>query len=76
MDTPLLWHIPLSHFNEKVRWALDYKRIPHTRRSMLPGVHQMVLKRKAGTVLSAVVDWPVEGNIIPCPLDLDRCSQL
>src|SRR2546428_1149242 len=31
MDTPLLWHIPLSHFNEKVRWTLDYKRIPHRR---------------------------------------------
>src|SRR4030095_16022213 len=32
MDIPLLWHIPLSHFNEKVRWALDYKRIAHRRR--------------------------------------------
>jgi glutathione S-transferase len=32
MDTPLLWHIPISHFNEKVRWTLDYKRIPHHRR--------------------------------------------
>src|SRR5882672_10218835 len=32
MDTPLLWHIPLSHFSEKVRWALDYKRIAHRRR--------------------------------------------
>jgi glutathione S-transferase len=32
MDTPLLWHIPLSHFNEKVRWTLDYKKIPHRRR--------------------------------------------
>src|SRR6202795_3090180 len=32
METPLLWHIPLSHFNEKVRWTLDYKRIPHRRR--------------------------------------------
>src|SRR5262245_13713753 len=31
MDTPLLWHIPLSHFNEKVRWTLDYKRIAHHR---------------------------------------------
>jgi hypothetical protein len=31
MDTPLPWHIPLSHFNEKVRWTLDYKRIPHRR---------------------------------------------
>ena len=27
MDTPLLWHIPLSHYSEKVRWALDYKGI-------------------------------------------------
>jgi hypothetical protein len=27
MDTPLLWHIPLSHYSEKVR-ALDYKSIP------------------------------------------------
>ena len=31
-DPPLLWHIPLSHFSEKVRWTLDYKRIPHRRR--------------------------------------------
>ena len=31
MDLPLLWHIPLSHFNEKVRWALDFKNIPHRR---------------------------------------------
>jgi hypothetical protein len=29
LDTPLLWHIPLSHYNEKARWALDYKRIAH-----------------------------------------------
>lgn len=32
MDTPLLWHIPLSHFSEKVRWALDHKGIGHRRR--------------------------------------------
>src|SRR5207245_8388789 len=36
MDTPLLWHIPLSHFNEKVRWTLDYKRIPHRRQVLGP----------------------------------------
>ncbi len=32
MEAPLLWHIPLSHFNEKVRWALDYKGVAHRRR--------------------------------------------
>jgi hypothetical protein len=24
-DTPVLWHLDISHYNEKVRWALDYK---------------------------------------------------
>jgi glutathione S-transferase len=36
MDTPLLWHIPLSHFSEKARWALDYKRIAHHRQVLGP----------------------------------------
>ena len=36
MDAPLLWHIPLSHFNEKVRWALDFKGIAHRRRVLGP----------------------------------------
>ena len=36
MDAPLLWHIPLSHYNEKVRWALDYKGIAHRRRVLGP----------------------------------------
>jgi hypothetical protein len=36
MDAPLLWHIPLSHYSEKVRWALDYKGIAHRRRVLGP----------------------------------------
>jgi glutathione S-transferase len=32
VDLPLLWHIPLSHFSEKVRWALDFKHVPHRRK--------------------------------------------
>ena len=53
---PVLWQLQISHYNEKVRWALDYKRIPHTRRSMLPGVHQLILKRKAGVITSPVLE--------------------
>jgi glutathione S-transferase len=30
-EVPLLWHIPLSHFSEKARWTLDYKRVAHRR---------------------------------------------
>ena len=35
-QAPLLWHIPLSHFSEKVRWALDHKRIAHHRQVLGP----------------------------------------
>lgn len=35
-DTPVLWQIKVSHYNEKVRWALDYKRVAHRRRAPLP----------------------------------------
>jgi glutathione S-transferase len=41
MSRPLLWHLPISHFSEKVRWALDWKRIPHRRRVMPPGMHPL-----------------------------------
>jgi len=28
---PVLWHFPISHYSEKVRWALDWKQVPHRR---------------------------------------------
>ena len=37
----VLWHIELSHYSEKVRWALDYKDIAHERRVPMPGLHGM-----------------------------------
>lgn len=36
MSEPVLWQYNFSNFNEKVRWALDFKRIPHRRRSLMP----------------------------------------
>lgn len=36
---PTLWHIEISHYSEKVRWALDHKGIDHVRRAPLPGTH-------------------------------------
>lgn len=35
----VLWHIPISHFSEKVRWALDYKGIEARHRATVPPVH-------------------------------------
>jgi glutathione S-transferase len=45
---PVLWHLKVSPYNEKARWALDYKRIPHVRRAETPGRHARIAKRLAG----------------------------
>jgi len=37
--TPVLYHIEVSHYNEKVRWALDYKGIQHVRKAPMPILH-------------------------------------
>ena len=37
MTDTVLWHIEVSHYNEKARWALDYKQVPHRRKAPLPG---------------------------------------
>lgn len=37
-----------SPYNEKVRWALDLKQVPHRRRSLLPGPHVATLRRLTG----------------------------
>jgi glutathione S-transferase len=38
-ELPLLLHFRISHYNEKVRWALDFKGIPHRRETLIPGFH-------------------------------------
>lgn len=37
--TAVLWHIPLSHYSEKARWALDHKGVSYTRRAPPAGLH-------------------------------------
>jgi glutathione S-transferase len=34
---PVLWQYSFSNYNEKARWALDFKGIRHRRRSLMPG---------------------------------------
>jgi len=38
----MLCHVPVSHYAEKARWALDYKRVPHARRWPPGGFHPLV----------------------------------
>jgi len=54
-DRPVLWQLQISHYNEKARWALDYKRIPHVRHSMLPGFHRLKTWQLARTLYSPVL---------------------
>jgi glutathione S-transferase len=38
-EAPVLYHIEISHYSEKARWALDYKGIAHVRRAPPPLLH-------------------------------------
>jgi glutathione S-transferase len=44
-----------SPYNEKVRWALDLKRVPHVRRSVLPGPHLLAVRRLTGRTSTPVL---------------------
>lgn len=56
----VLWHIPISHYNEKVRWALELKGVEHERRAPPPPTH------------IAVALWLTRGTAYTFPvLELD-----
>lgn len=60
MATPTLWQFKHSHYNEKVRWALDFKGIPHRRVSLLPGPHAFSLLPRTGQSATPVLEH--DGN--------------
>ena len=43
--TPVLWHLEISHYNEKARWALDHKGVAHVRRAVTPGLQELTARR-------------------------------
>jgi glutathione S-transferase len=45
---PTLWHLKVSNYNEKARWALDYKGVPHLRRAAIPGRHRAIAQGLSG----------------------------
>jgi glutathione S-transferase len=52
-----LYQFQGSHFNEKVRWGLDLKAVPHERTSLLPGPHMRTMKKlTGGSETPALVD--------------------
>lgn len=53
---PTLWQIEVSHYAEKVRWALAWKGVEHRRRSPVPGAHM------------AIAAWLTRGAQITLPV--------
>lgn len=47
-ESLVLHQFPFSHYNEKARWALDFKGLRHRRKSYLPGPHASAIRRLSG----------------------------
>lgn len=50
-----LFQFRYSHYNEKVRWALDYKALSHKRTDLLPGPHARTIKKLTGQTQTPVL---------------------
>lgn len=82
--TITLYQFPISHYCEKVRWALDYKGVPYRTRNLLPGQHFSFVKKVAprshvplleadGQYIqgsAAIIDW-LDENFPERPLTPD-----
>jgi len=55
VETPVLWHLEISHYSEKARWALDYKGVAHERRAVTPGLQELTARRlRAGRTVPSL----------------------
>jgi glutathione S-transferase len=54
MDVELI-QFRYSPYNEKVRWALDLKTVPHTRRSLMPGPHMGKVRKLSGQTATPIL---------------------
>ena len=61
---PVLWHLHVSHYNEKARWALDYKQVPHLRRPSFPGRQSKIAKQLTQGAMSTLPVLQLDGNVI------------
>ena len=43
-----LFQFTYSHYNEKARWAFEFKGIEHTRTNLLPGPHMRKMRKLTG----------------------------
>jgi glutathione S-transferase len=76
MPRPVLWHLPISHYNEKVRWALAYKGIEHVRRVVPPPLHSVaafaLTRGREATTPVMRIDGRVVGDSTAIIAELER----
>lgn len=61
---PTLWHLPTSHYSEKVRWALDHKGVAARRRAPLPGAHVVVARRLTRGACDTLPVLQLDGRVV------------
>jgi glutathione S-transferase len=60
---PVLVTIPISHYCEKARWALDRAGVAYEERRHLPALHRVAVRRVGGAVTAPVLVCP-EGRVV------------
>lgn len=65
-----LYHLKISHFSEKARWALDYKGLEYRSRLLTPGYHILTVRRVAGTSTVPVLVDRETGTVVPESTDI------
>jgi glutathione S-transferase len=55
-DALVLHMFAASHFNEKARWALDWKGLAHRRIAYLPCSHRLPIQRLSGQSQTPVLE--------------------
>jgi glutathione S-transferase len=61
--TPILVTIPISHYCEKARWALDRAGVAYEERRHLPALHRVAVRRAGGGLTAPVLVCP-EGEVL------------
>jgi len=61
---PVLWQLEISHYSEKVRWALDYKEVGHVRRAPFPGMHIPIALGLTGGAAKTFPILQIDGRTI------------
>ena len=66
---PILVTIPISHYCEKARWALDRAGVAYDERRHLPAIHRVAVRRAGGKLTAPVLVCP-EGVVVSESTDI------